>query len=241
MIQSIVPRNGRKKRASRHLESRTSKWLIVCGALETELNYINELIIRVNKFNPKDKKIRYEIKPISLDPKNLVDKIRREIIICSEQLDVKFSKTFVVFDKDSFENDDYNRAIEMCENNGYIALYSNECIELWFYLHFVYNDVALSRFDLIEKIDNLFKKKISESYEKSDKYIFEKLFENGNILNALVRSKKLKENYSGNNTSLAKTNPITNMDVLLDEIEFHQKEFGLPSIYEIFKKNKKVK
>jgi len=234
-MTSIIERTGRKKRISRNLNTRTGEWLIVCGALETEINYIKGLIDEINKYSPNDKKIKYTLVPVSLDPKNLVEKIRREIMICSEQMDIRFSKIFVVFDKDDFINDDYNRAIQMCDNNGYIPIYSNECIELWFYLHFEYTDVSINRVDLINKINDIFKKHKIGKYQKNDPLIFDKLYKNGDILKAMIRAKKLKEIFS-NDLSKAKQKPITNLDLLLDEIEKRQQEMGLKSIYEILKK-----
>ena len=42
-------------------------------------------------------------------------------------------KIFVVFDKDSFSDDDFDDTIKMCEDNGYIPLWSNQAIEYWFF------------------------------------------------------------------------------------------------------------
>lgn len=235
MTASIVQRATRKKRTNKGLDLKAGKWLIVCGALQTEINYIQGLIDKINEYSPNDKKIIYELVPIPLDPKNLVEKIRREVAICTSKYDVRFSKIFVVFDKDDFLNEDYNRAIQMCKNNDYIAIYSNECFELWLYLHFKYTDVLINRVDLIKKLEEIFKEKGIGTYDKNDTKLFEKMFNYGDILKAMVRAEKLKENYS-QGSSKALQVPLTKMNVLLDQIEFHQKEYGLKSIYEMLKK-----
>lgn len=51
---------------------------------------------------------------------------------------IPYGKIFVVFDKDSFSDDDFDDTIKMCEDNGYIPLWSNQAIEYWFLLHFHY-------------------------------------------------------------------------------------------------------
>ena len=65
---------------------------------------------------------------------NLFDFTSKEV----SKVNIPYGKVFVVFDKDDFTPNAFNKAIEKCENNGYIALWSNECIELWFLLHFNY-------------------------------------------------------------------------------------------------------
>ena len=124
----------------------------------------------------------------------------------------------------------------MCDENDYIPLYSNECIELWFYFHFNYIDVSINRFDLINKINEIFEKNNIGKYHKNDKSIFDKLYNHGDILKAITRAYKLSEIANINEHFKAKQKPVTNIYKLLDEIEIHQQEFNLPSIYEIFKK-----
>ncbi len=42
----------------------------------------------------------------------------------------------MVFDKDDFPDDDFNRAIEIAEEASLQVAYSNQAIELWFLLHY---------------------------------------------------------------------------------------------------------
>lgn len=56
-----------------------------------------------------------------------------------------FDRIWVVFDKNSFPPDNYNRAVDLAEKNGFGCACSNEAFELWYLLHFVFFDTAISR------------------------------------------------------------------------------------------------
>lgn len=47
---------------------------------------------------------------------------------------ISFEKTWVVFDKDDF--DDFDEAVRDAQTRGYGLAMSNECFELWYLLHF---------------------------------------------------------------------------------------------------------
>lgn len=47
-----------------------------------------------------------------------------------------YDQCWVVFDKDDFPANDFNRAIAMAHKNGFQVAYSNQAFEYWFLLHF---------------------------------------------------------------------------------------------------------
>ena len=71
------------------------------------------------------------------------------------------SEWWVVFDKDDHAK--FNQAIEKAESEGISVAYSNECFELWFILHFILLDSALTRKDYNKKLTEL----LGQKYDKS--------------------------------------------------------------------------
>jgi hypothetical protein len=66
---------------------------------------------------------------------------------------------WLVYDKDDFPPSDFDNAYYRCSKISnddviYHALYSNECIELWFLLHFEYLQSAIHRNDYYPKLSN---------------------------------------------------------------------------------------
>lgn len=57
----------------------------------------------------------------------------------------RYDQCWVVFDKDDFPADDFNRAISLAEANGFRVAYSNQAFEYWFLLHFVFIKGTLHR------------------------------------------------------------------------------------------------
>lgn len=80
-------------------------------------------------------------------------------------------KVFVVFDKDSFENNAFNNAIYRCEEVSMIPIWSNESFELWYLLHYIYTDAQIGRDDYCAKLNAY----VQPKYEKNNKKMFELL------------------------------------------------------------------
>lgn len=72
---------------------------------------------------------------------------------------VPYGKIFAVFDKDSFDPKDFNEAIQMCKDNVYIPLWSNQAIEFWFLLHFHCIYSKMDRTEYAKKLSEYFKAK----------------------------------------------------------------------------------
>ena len=74
---------------------------------------------------------------------------------------MKFDRVWVVFDKDDFN--DFNEAIALAGRKGFMAGWSNEAFELWYLLHFVYLDSAISRADYITKLENEIRRELKDA------------------------------------------------------------------------------
>ena len=68
-------------------------------------------------------------------------------------IDPHFDQIWVVFDKDGFEDDDFDNACAMAEALPQChAAWSNECFEYWYLLHFNKYSSDMSRADIFRKL-----------------------------------------------------------------------------------------
>ena len=81
---------------------------------------------------------------------------------------------------------------EQSDNVKYHIAWSNECIEIWFLLHFCYYTQNNGRNNYFEKLNEIFKEKKLVKYEKNNKDIFGVLLEHGNPKDAINFAKKLE-------------------------------------------------
>lgn len=184
----------RQRRKENIKKQKSSTWLIVCEGEQTEPNYFIGAINEINK-NIEDKyKLKVRIEGKGKNTTSLVkaaEDIQNEIDGYKTRT-IPYGKIFVVFDKDSFSDDAFDEAINMCNNNGYIPLWSNQAIEYWFLLHFNYIDVGMDRKMYATKINEYFKKNgLTYKYQKNDKEIYLKLCKYGSKENAIKNAKKI--------------------------------------------------
>jgi hypothetical protein len=90
----------------------------------------------------------------------------------AEQSKSPYEQIWVVFDRDSFPLQNFNRAFDLARAHPTIrACWSNECFELWYLLHFAYRDTGIAR----TEIWKLISKHLGAKYDKADAAVFEKL------------------------------------------------------------------
>jgi hypothetical protein len=56
-----------------------------------------------------------------------------------------YNQIWCVFDRDSFPAGNFNRAFTVAAENRIRIAYSNQCFELWYLLHYHFNDAAIDR------------------------------------------------------------------------------------------------
>ena len=183
-----------KKRKENISKQKSSNWLIVCEGTKTEPNYFVEAVNEINK-NIEDKyKLKVNVIGTGKNTVSLVksvEDLQVEIDKYNNRL-IPYSKIFVVFDKDSFSDKNFDEAINMCQTNGYIPLWSNQAIEFWFLLHFNYIDGKMNRKMYATKINEYFKKKgLKYNYHKNDSKIYSKLCTHGSLNKAKTNAKKI--------------------------------------------------
>ena len=220
MAEQLFYKRGAKreerKKATKELLSET--WLFVCEGSKTEPNYIRSLVKHANSMSSlRDLKIKVvgEGKSTRALIKS-VDDLLSEIDDVKRNNDIPFGKIFVLFDKDSFGEDDFDNAIKMATSRGYTPIWSNECFELWYILHYEYLDADIGREAYNKKLDKLLGIKNYKDHKSLD--VFSIIYSPNRIKDALRNSENLNNN-SCHESSNAKRVPCTQMHNLIQELE----------------------
>ena len=181
-------REERKIRQINVLKQKSSNWLIVCEGTKTEPNYFKEVINRINKLLDKENQFRVKIVGKGVGTRALLD---TTIDIVSNEL-IPYGNVFVVFDKDDFTKEDFDKTIKICERKGYIPLWSNQAIEFWFLLHFYYIDTKMDRKLYATKINEYLNNKgFKYKYQKNDSNFFNILNKYGSLDMAIKNAYKI--------------------------------------------------
>lgn len=95
--------------------------LIVCEGENTEPSYFNQFRITSAKVNSVG------------EGYNTVSLVNRARILAQQG---NYDQVWCVFDKDDFNDNDFNSAIQIAEANNFGVAYSNQSFEYWLILHF---------------------------------------------------------------------------------------------------------
>ena len=120
---------------------------------------------------------------------------------------------WLVYDKDDFPPSDFDNTYYKCakistQDIKYHALYSNECIELWFLLHFEYLQSAIHRNDYYPKLSNY----LDMKYQKNMDSMYQMLKPFMKV--AIANAKRLDKSYS--NLPPTKRYPATKVYEIFD-------------------------
>ena len=100
--------------------------LVVCEGTKTEPNYF-EAFAEIEQGV-----VVYDIEVKGLG-RGTIDVVEKAIRLKNKN---NYDRVWAVFDKDDFPAKDFNKAIEMAQNNGVEVAWSNEAFELWYLYHF---------------------------------------------------------------------------------------------------------
>ena len=197
------------------------RFLIVCEGERTEPNYFKELV--------KDKYSEVRSEEIVGEGRSTCALVKRTKEIkdkLEHQRQLQFDRVWVVFDTDDFN--DFNAAIALAGKIGFMTGWTNEAFELWYLLHFVYLDTAISRIDYITKLENEIRKIIGNknfNYKKNDSGIYALLQKIGDETQAKQRAAKLRSLFK-NTQDYSYYNPCTYVDILVEELEHPENLLG---------------
>lgn len=216
---SILKRNNRasSKKRKEAIKDVNVFFLIVCEGEKTEPNYFKS-------FRKNVKSFIYNIEAKG-EGSNTLDLVRRTIKAVTNS-NQKYDRVWTVFDKDGFTPANFNKAIQLAENNNINAGWTNEAFELWYLLHFQYRNTAMSRDDyksaLEGEINNVIKKNtISKKpklfkYQKNSIEMYSILAKYGNQAQAIKWARQLILNHQCDNYSIH--NPCTKIHLLVEEL-----------------------
>ena len=206
---------GREARRSANKLLNGEHWLIVCEGEKTEPLYFEELIAHANE--QSEQKVYATIRGTGRNTESLVKytELLESINTFRKKKISNYDKIFVVFDKDSFQDEQFNASINKAKNMEYIPIWSNECVELWFLLHFIYFDAAISRKEYVVKL----KAKLKGRYKKADNHFTRLQEHGGDIKKAYKNAMKLYGMHSISGESFAKQKPCTMIFQMIDCLE----------------------
>lgn len=132
---------------------------------------------------------------------------------------IPFDEIWVLFDKDSFADAQFDNAIFSGEAKGYYVAWSNECFELWYLLHFQEQGSAIGRNKIYKKLEKHLGLKNYAAASKGEKGwgVHQKFaFDKSRRIEATKRAKQLDKDADG---APHKRNPLTKVYLLFEQLE----------------------
>lgn len=131
-----------------------------------------------------------------------------------------FRHVWVVYDTDNFPAEHIDRVLELCkeystENIEYHAVWSNQCVELWYLLHFSYMQSDIHRKAYQSKLTNWLTGIEAGAYEKNRKDMYQIL--RPFMDTAIANAKKLEKINEGKPPS--KAAPGTKIYELVEKLK----------------------
>lgn len=175
--------NWYNKKRNKSILIQPEQHLIVCQGEKTEPNYFKGIETKIN--NKYKNKISIEILSDNVSCMELLE-TAKEKVKTDKRKQIKYKHVWLVYDKDDFPSDEFDNILPKIdavneknkENDEpeYHVLWSNQCIEFWFLIHFIDLRVNIDRKAYIDKLSENFKKyKIKGKYIKNDSQIYKKL------------------------------------------------------------------
>ena len=128
---------------------------------------------------------------------------------------IPFDRCWLVFDKDDFK--DFNKAIREATDAGFAVAWSNESFELWYLLHFRYQNTAIPRDRCTTALEAEIQKHEPDfKYGKGSSPMHSILAKHGNQEQAIKNAERLRNTYQ--DTVYSSHNPCTHVDRLIKEI-----------------------
>lgn len=198
--------------------------LIVCEGTKTEPKYFQKLKEEINeKYNER---IQVEIEPSG---KGRLQALQEAQQYVKKSLN-HISYVWLVYDKDDFPKDDFDNVYFKCKHINeindelpecdlktyYYVLWSNECIEFWFLLHFIDLKSDISRTEYIVKLNEQYAiNKIEGEYSKSSDCTYKILRDKLEL--AIERAKKIMKENEGASPSNIK--PGTSVYLIFEKLK----------------------
>lgn len=190
----------------RKVKRKLGRFLIVSEDSKSSLHYLRSFPV-----NPKIVEIVTEG-----GAGNTVGVINRGIELkeAAKKDNNRFVHVYCVFDKDDWDPNRYEAAFAKAnKHNDLTAIWSNECFELWYLLHFEYRNTFIGRNELCKLLEN----RLGTKYSKNDETIFKLLQEKQQ--DAIKHSNRLLcEAKKDCQRFPWRRNPSTNVHLLIEKL-----------------------
>lgn len=201
------------RRKSDFLQVAPANYLIVCEGKQTEPNYFNALKQAINKKYGNKVEVlipSIDIKGTGMNTTSLVKYTQRTI----NHSNKVYGQVWVVFDKDDYNDEQFDSAIKNCDYN---VAWSNPNFEVWLLSHFKKVNRYISKDDVLKELSKEFQKNEQGEYAKNDKNIFDKITSEGKLLRAIKNCEYMEElNKDG---QASQRNPMTKVYKLVDGLK----------------------
>ena len=146
-------------------------------------------------------RIQLKVEGIGDNTVNLLMKARQYV----QNNGIVFKHVWIVYDTDDFPAENIDMVAQRCEEYStqgetiYHAVWSNQCVELWYLLHFMYMDTDIDRSRYWPKLSDWLKNIGAGSYEKNRPDMYEVLRPYMDI--AIANAKRLDKQNEGRKPS----------------------------------------
>jgi len=211
--KSDLDKNWMKPRLDRHKKIQPEYHLIITEGTDTEPAYFGAMKNVINSTYPD--RIQLTIHGAGDNTLSLFQKAKQMASASANG----YKHVWVVYDTDDFPADHINKTAQLCidesnEETTYHAVWSNQCIELWFLLHFSFMQSDLHRSAYWPKLTDILSSQGLGEYEKNRSDMYQILFPYMDT--AIANAKKLHKINAGKLPSAAA--PGTNVDVLVEKL-----------------------
>lgn len=126
----------------------------------------------------------------------------------------RYGQVWVVFDKDDYSDEQFDKAIKTCDYN---VAWSNPNFELWLLAHLKRVDRYISKDKILTELNKEFQKNGFGEYRKNDDKIFDKATSNGKINTAITNCEYMESlNKDGQESQ---RNPMTTVYKIVEGLK----------------------
>ena len=170
--KSDLDKNWMKARRDRPKKIQPESHLIVTEGTDTEPAYFGAMRDIINRAYPD--RIQLNIHGSGDNTLNLFQKARQLTAASANG----YKHVWIVYDTDDFPADHIDSVLQSCDTDSndettFHAIWSNQCIELWFLLHFSYMQSDIHREEYWPKLTECLKQIGAGEYEKNRKDMYE--------------------------------------------------------------------
>ena len=212
--KSDLDKSWMKARRDKPKKIQPEYHLIITEGTDTEPAYFGAMKDIINSAYPD--RIQLSIHGAGDNTLNLFQKAKQLVLASANG----YKHVWIVYDTDDFPADHINKTADLCasestEETIYHAIWSNQCIELWFLLHFSFMQSDLHRNSYWPKLTEILSAQGLGTYEKNRADMYQILFPYMNA--AIANAEKLDKINDGKLPSASA--PGTKVHVLVKKLK----------------------